>query len=294
VRLEPGHAGTYSIVAADPETGELGVAVQSKYLAVGALVPYARAGVGAIATQAHTNPTYGPRGLALMGEGVAPAEVIGALVGDDDERNVRQVGIVNTRGHSAAHTGKHCYPWAGHITGQSFSCQGNMLAGERVVTAMAEAFQAATGDLAGRLVTALRGAQGAGGDWRGMESSALLVVKAHAGPKGLNDRFIDLRVDHHTDPLGEIGNLLVLHRERFQWVQREQVDLRNDFVITAQVALRVIGYYEGPITARWDAKTRRALRAFCDDERLLEPELENGTLSVEAFGVLRRRYASAG
>jgi uncharacterized Ntn-hydrolase superfamily protein len=199
---------TFSIVACDPETGELGVAVQSKFFAVGAVVPWARAGVGAIATQAYGNTTFGPRGLERLAAGEAVDAVLAALLASDSLAAQRQVGIVDARGSSAAHTGADCLAWAGHRTGPKFSVQGNILTGEAVVDAMAEAYLAAEGEMLGeRLLRALEAGQAAGGDARGRQSAALLVVREGGGYGGYNDRYCDLRVDDHAQPIVELRRI---------------------------------------------------------------------------------------
>jgi uncharacterized Ntn-hydrolase superfamily protein len=207
---------TFSIVAADNAAGEVGVATQSKFLAVGAVVPWARAGVGAVATQAFADATFGPRGLALLADGVAASDAVDRLLDGDEKREERQVGAVAAGGASASFTGSGCFEHAGSVTGDGFACQGNILATDRVVPAMAEAFEAASGTLAERLLEALRAAQRQGGDRRGQESAALLVVKEGGGYGGNNDRYIDLRVDDHTDPIEELARLLDLHWLYFQ------------------------------------------------------------------------------
>ena len=218
------HAGpppvaTFSLVACDPRTGELGVAVQSKFFGVGSVVPWARAGVGAVATQSYANTRYGPEGLALLAAGKTPEEVLAALTGADADAPRRQAGMVDARGRAAAFTGTNCVAWAGHLVGTNFCAQGNLLAGEAVVAAMARAFDAARakgeGELADWLVAALQAAQEAGGDRRGQQSAALLVVKEGGGYGGFNDRFIDLRVEDHAQPIGELARLLAKHKEFF-------------------------------------------------------------------------------
>lgn len=212
--------GTYSIVAFDPATGDLGVGVQSKFFNVGAVVPWAKAGVGAIATQARTNVSYGPEGLKLLAAGKAPAEVLKILGKPDPLRESRQVGIVDAKGRSASFTGKRCFAWAGHLTGKNFSVQGNILAGEAVVKEMAAAFEAARkeprSELADWLVAALVAAEKAGGDRRGRQSSALLVVREGAGFGGFGDRYMDLRVEDHPTPVKELSRLAELHKRIFR------------------------------------------------------------------------------
>ena len=208
----PDSIATFSIVARDPETGDLGVAVESRFFAVGAVVPWAKAGVGAVATQAFGNTTFGPRGLHLLETGYGAGEALDVLVKSDPLADRRQVGIVDASGKTATWTGGKCNPWAGGRTGESYAVQGNILTGKEVVDAIASAFEASTGKpLADRLVEALLAGQAAGGDARGQQSAALLVVRAKGGYAGLNDRYIDLRVDDHVRPIDELRRLLDLH-----------------------------------------------------------------------------------
>lgn len=207
-----GPAGTFSIAAHDPATGELGVAVQSRAFSVGAGVPWAEAGVGAIATQASTNESFGPRGLALLRDGLSAPEVLDRLIASDDGRADRQLGIVDADGHSAAHTGDRCLDWAGDSTGVSFSVQGNILAGPDVVASMVAAFQRAPGELADRLLAALEAGQGAGGDRRGQQSAALLVVRESEVYPEYRTRYVDLRVEDHPEPIAELRRVFEIHR----------------------------------------------------------------------------------
>jgi len=203
---------TYSIVAYDFETRELGVAVQSRYFSVGSVVPWAEADVGAIATQSFVNISYGPKGLELLKKGLTAKEVVERLVGEDEGRDYRQLGVVDAKGNAAAYTGPKCLEWAGSKTGKGYSVQGNILASGEVVKAMAETYESAEGSLAERLVAALEAGERAGGDARGRQSSALLVVKEGCGRGGYGDRLIDLRVEDHPDPVGELKRLLSLHK----------------------------------------------------------------------------------
>jgi uncharacterized Ntn-hydrolase superfamily protein len=206
---------TFSIVAADPEAGEVGVATESKFLAVGAVVTWARGDVGAVATQSFAEVTFGPRGLDLLAEGMAPQTALDRLLEFDQKREGRQVGIVDTAGRAASFTGSECFEHAASLVGDGFACQGNILASADVVPAIAEGFQMAAGPLAERLVEALRAGQRAGGDRRGQESAAILVSKPGGGYGGTHDRYIDLRVDHHDQPIEELAGLLSLHRLYF-------------------------------------------------------------------------------
>ncbi len=208
---------TFSIVARDPATGELGVAVASRFFAVGAVVPYAKAGVGAVATQASANTTYGPEGLALLASGKSPSEALEALLSKDDGRDRRQVGIVSATGASVTYTGSGTTSWAGGRSGPDYAVQGNILAGEKVVAEVERAFHASKGTLAERLYAALLAGDRAGGDSRGKQSAALLVVKARAGYGGFDDRAIDIRVDDHPEPFVELGRLLRYARMNYAW-----------------------------------------------------------------------------
>jgi uncharacterized Ntn-hydrolase superfamily protein len=213
---------TFSIVARDPSTGELGIAVESKFIAVGAVVPWAKAGVGAVATQSFANTTFGPRGLELLAKGEKPDDVLSKLLEDDPNRDLRQVGLVNAKGQAATFTGKKCMAWAGGIVGEDFCVQGNILTGEPVVQAMAKAFKESKGDLGDRLIAALQAGQEAGGDSRGKQSAALLIVREGWGYGGFNDRYRDLRVDDHADPIVELKRVYDLHRQIFPPPRRKE------------------------------------------------------------------------
>jgi uncharacterized Ntn-hydrolase superfamily protein len=198
---------TFSIVAWDSTTGDLGIAVQSKFFTVGSVVPWAKAGVGAIATQSFANTTYGPRGLELLGAGKTPDEVMAALTADDAQKDQRQVGIVDAKGRATSYTGSACLNWAGGKAGVHYACQGNILTGADVVLAMAKTFESTPGMLGDRLLAALDAGQAAGGDSRGMQSAALLIVRDKGGYGGFNDRYCDLRVDDAENPFVELRRL---------------------------------------------------------------------------------------
>ena len=208
--LRPVH--TYSIVARDPATGEMGVAVQSHWFSVGSNVAWAEAGVGAVATQSFIDPSYGRNGLDLMRGGASPEEALKTLLAKDEGRDVRQVAMMDARGRVAAHTGAKCIEAAGDRTGASYSVQANLMANERVWPAMARAFESARGDLAERMLAALDAAQGVGGDIRGRQSAALVIVRAESTGKPWADRLFDLRVDDHPEPLRELRRLVRLQR----------------------------------------------------------------------------------
>ena len=207
---------TFSIVAFDPDRREWGIGVASKFLAVGSVVPWAQAETGAIATQSYANTSYGPGGLSLLDEGLPAAETLQKLTDADEKRNVRQVGIVDREGNAATYTGSECLPWAGGKTGRHFTCQGNILTGPEVVDEMASAYEASSGPLAWRILSALEAADRAGGDSRGKQSAAILIVREDSGYGGFNDRMIDFRVDDHQDPIPELARILALRIKRPQ------------------------------------------------------------------------------
>jgi len=205
---------TFSIVAYDPDTKEWGVAVASRVLAVGAVVPWARADAGAVATQSATNVTYGSKGLELLAKGKSAEEVVKELTDADERKDHRQLGIIDAKGNAANFTGERCSAWAGAKSGKHFTCQGNLLAGEKVVEDMAKAFKTTKGPLAWRLLAAMEAGEKAGGDKRGKQSAALLVVCKGRGSGGHNDRYLDLRVDDHKAPVEELARILALRVRR--------------------------------------------------------------------------------
>ncbi len=208
---------TFSIVARDSATGELGVAVASRFFAVGSVVPWATANVGAVATQSFCNTSFGWRGLDLLAKGAAPDEALKILLKNDDDPERRQVGIVSASGQSVTYTGKNCIPWAGGRSGPGYACQGNILTGEAVVVAMEQAFLQTKGTLADRMYAALVAGDAKGGDSRGKQSAALIVVKEKAGYGGYTDRAIDIRVDDHPEPFEELGRLLDYAQMNYAW-----------------------------------------------------------------------------
>ena len=235
---------TYSIVACDLEAGQWGVATQSKFLAVGSVVPWAEPEVGAIATQAYANPSYGPDGLALLREGLAAPEVVQKLVGADEGRDHRQLGVVDRHGAAAAYTGSECMDWAGQRTGAGYAAQGNILAGADTVDALAATFEASAGQsLAARLLECLAAAQAAGGDRRGQQSAALLITRRNGGYGKLSDVAVDLRVDDHERPVEELRRLYKLHHQLFGVTPREHW-LPLEGPLRDEVATRVtrLGY----------------------------------------------------
>ena len=279
---------TYSVVARDALTGDLGCAVQSKFPAVGAIVIHARSGVGAVATQALANVAYGPRGLALLEGGGSPVQAVAELTGSDPLAEQRQVGIVDAAGRSASHTGSGCSPWAGHIARDNFACQGNMLVSAATVEAMARVMVDRL-DLSfpERLVTSLAMGQAAGGDARGQQSAALLVVRPAGGYGEGSDRLIDLRVDDHPRPIEELGRLLALHRIHFDRpTDADLLPLAGPLVVELAFRLsphEVTGMPRAP-DAVWDL-----LDAWAGRENLEERMVRRGHIDREVLRILREK-----
>jgi uncharacterized Ntn-hydrolase superfamily protein len=239
---------TYSIVACDLDAKQWGVAVQSKFLAVGSVVPWAEPEVGAVATQAYANPRYGPNGLALLREGRSAQAVVDELIRADEGRDHRQLGIVDAQGESATFTGSECLDWAGGRTGRGYAAQGNILVSGKTVDAIAETFEGSAGrPLVERLLDCLDAAQAAGGDSRGQQSASLLVVERDGGYAGLSDSLVDLRVDDHDRPIEELRRIYALHRAIFGQTPRDDW-LRVDETLAAEVRERLARLgYEGEL-----------------------------------------------
>jgi uncharacterized Ntn-hydrolase superfamily protein len=251
-------------VAYDRKSGDFGVAVQSKFIAVGAVVPWAKAKVGAVATQASANVTYGPRALDMLEKGLTSSQVLEKLLSEDAQSKVRQVAIVDAHGDVAVHTGIECMNWAGHVTGDGYSCQGNILAGKAVVDSMARAYEAGKGDLIDRLLAALTAGQKAGGDRRGQQSAAILIVREKGGYEGFTDRYVDLRVDDSPHPIRELRRIFDI----YDMTMLSREDASNLIRITGPVArsiqrdLKALRYYKGSITGIYDDPTKEALYDF--------------------------------
>ncbi len=238
---------TYSIAACDPEAEQWGVAVQSRFLAVGSVVPWAEPHVGAIATQSYANPRYGPDGLALLREGRSAEEVIEALTSADEGRAERQVGVVDRNGHAATFTGEGCHEWAGGRSGECYAAQGNILVSAATVDALAVTFESnAHLELAERLIECLAAAQAAGGDRRGQQSASLLIVQKDEGYAKLSDTVVDLRVDDHERPIAELRRLFSLHQELFGATPQEDwLDVDERLADELRDRLRKLGYTDG-------------------------------------------------
>ena len=260
------HLSTFSIVAFDAKSQAWGVAVASKFPAVGAVVPWTKTRAGAVATQSIANTTFGPRGLELMGSGLSAEETLAKLLAHDKGREDRQVGLVDTKGRSATFTGKSCSEWAGGLNGPGYAIQGNTLASSEVIRQMEHTFLDAKGEFYERLFAALEAGSNAGGDRRGRQSAAISVVKAKAGYGGFNDRWVDYRVDDNLNPIARLGELLELHRLYFgKSPKSERVKLEGKVVKEIQQIMKGLGYYS-PMNEEYDDTTREAFRAFIDNE----------------------------
>lgn len=234
---------TFSIVACDPEEESWGVAVASKFPAVGAVVPFAQASAGAVATQSFANTSFGPRGLELMATGLSAQKTLDQLLVDDPDRQLRQVGLVDSKGRSATFTGSECFAWAGGVTGNGYAIQGNILAGAKVVPAMEKAFLKAPGSLPARLFAALLAGDRAGGDKRGRQSAAIYVTKPKGGYGGYLDRWLDYRVDDHEDPVTRLGELLHMHELYFgKSPETERVTIKGSTMTQIANILKQEGY----------------------------------------------------
>jgi len=263
---------TFSIVAYDSDRREWGVAVQSKFLAAAAVVSWAQAGAGAVATQAHANLTYGPQGLQMMGKGLPAEDTIEALIRADEHRTMRQVGLVDREGRAAAYTGADCIEWAGHVVGTGFSCQGNILV-RGTVGAMARRFEqvrGGPGELADWLLEALAAGQATGGDKRGRQAAGVLVVRENGGYGGDNDRYLDLRVDDDPRPIQKLMELVEMHHLYFGEVDPSDLIPLQSAAAELQDLLQRTGHYDGPITGVFDGVTRKSLCTLVGIENLEE------------------------
>ncbi len=278
---------TFSIAARDPRNGDLGIIVQSKFPAVGSVVPWAKANVGAIATQAWANVGYGPNGLELLQAGNSASKTLKILLDGDDGREHRQIGIVDSNGQAVAHTGKECMEWAGQIVGDGFTCHGNILAGEDVVGDMADAYENTEGDLIDKLFAGLIAGQAAGGDRRGMQSAAVLVVREGGGYEGGNDRYVDVRVDEHPNPIDELVRIFNIYDMTL--LSREDptllVKIEGDLLSIIQEALVTLGYLEQDHADVFDDVTQSALSEWINTNNFENKSRDDGTIwpSVAEF-----------
>lgn len=279
---------TFSIAAADPETGEVGVAVQSKFLAVGAVVPWAKADVGAVATQSWANTAFGPEGLELLEKGLTPEEVIDKLVAADPGRSLRQVAVINSEGEASAFTGDECYDWAGHKVGKHHSCQGNILVSEKTVSEMSRAFEESDGPLAERMLAAISAAQHAGGDSRGKQSAAVYVLQKGAGYGGYNDVKVDLRVDDHPEPIEELQRLYELHK-MYAAPTEDKLAIEGDVLEAVVEKLVDIGLLEPAAYNSYDAKVKEALKTFVLRENFDDHWSEDAFIDETVLDYLKKQ-----
>lgn len=288
------YPSTFSIVGFDPKDGSLGIAVASKFPAVGSVVPWAEAKVGAVATQSFANTTYGPRGIQLLKEGQSPEVVLQTLISSDPERKHRQVGIVDTQGRSVTFTGKECFDWAGGVTGSGYAIQGNILAGEQVVKAMEQTFLATSGELPGRLAAALLAGDRAGGDRRGRQSAAIFVARDKAGYGGFNDRWIDYRVDDHPDPVKRLLDLLELHDLYFGKSEPgDRIPLTGETLKAIQTILIREGYYHGNIDGKICQEVNSAITAFIGNENFEDRvDVEKGLIDRPVYEYIQKKFGS--
>ena len=282
---------TYSIVGADPEKNEVGVAVQSKFLAVGNVVQWGKGGVGAVATQAWANASYGNRGIERMEQGVHPEDIVKELIAGDERKESRQFGIVDVKGRSANFTGADCADWAGGKIGPCFAAQGNILTGPEVVDAMADAFVNTDGDLTTKLMESLAAAQEAGGDKRGMQSAALAVWKIDGGYGGMTDRLVDLRVDEHQNPIEELRRLLELSRFYFGRTKegnyaKIEGDVK-DYILQTMIER---GHYSGDVAGDWDQDKDDAFQYFSLVENFDERLAPFGLVDNEVLAFMKKNF----
>lgn len=277
---------TFSIIGYDQKEKEWGIAVQSKFLGVGAVVPFAKAGIGAVATQSYANTSYGPRALQLMEEGKTAEEALEIITKDDPEKELRQVGLLDSMGNPATFTGEGCYDWAGGMTGPHFAAQGNILVDEKTVEAMGQTFISTDGTLAERLLAALNAGQAACGDSRGQQSAALLVVKEAGGYGGFNDRYIDLRVDDHPEPISELIRIYHLQQLYFAPSKAERIaaiegEIKEELVRE----LTRLGYLKA---GQGDDQLLKALTAFIHTENFEAREQEVGKIDLDVLAYMKK------
>jgi uncharacterized Ntn-hydrolase superfamily protein len=278
---------TFSIVAFDAANGDLGVAVASKFPCVGAVVPWARAGVGAVATQSWANTDFGPDGLRLMSSGLPAAAALDAVLEPDGDREERQVGFVDTQGGVASFTGANCMDWAGGRTGDVFAAQGNILASGDVVDALAETFAHTEGDLCDRLLAALLAGDAAGGDRRGKQSAALFVVREGGGYEGRNDRYIDLRVDDHPDAPNELARVFTIWDTTMLIRTDEPLEATRELVAELQRRLAAVGVFDAAQSGTLDEATVAALADWAGRYNLEGRLRDDGMLSGHLLAELR-------
>ena len=282
---------TFSIVAHDSEAEEWGIAVQSKFLAAAAVVSWAEANAGAVATQARANMKYGPDGLNLLSDGESASEVVNLLTESDEGASDRQLAVVDSQGQAAAFTGEDCLDWAGHHTGDGYSCQGNILAGPQVVKAMAEDFESSSDPLADRLISALHAGQQAGGDRRGQQSAGLLVVREEGSYGGTTDRYIDLRVDDHPAPIDKLSRLLNLFYLYFEQPDPDMMlVLQGDVAQETKEHLAALGYKVDTDSTDFGQDASKALDDWVAQENFEMRMQKDGMIDPDVLKYLREEY----
>lgn len=283
---------TFSIIAYDPQTGDYGVAVQSKFPNVGVIVPWARANVGAVATQANANTSFGPEGLNLLASRFSAEDALNKLLSNDHEKETRQVALIDTQGKAAAFTGSKCHEWAGHIVGEYYSVQGNILFGKETLEEMAAAFEECKGDLADKLIAALKAADKEGrGDRRGKQSASLLVVKEKGGYQGYTDRYIDIRVDDHPEPIKELERIFKIYDMTF--LSREDPSnllvIEGIIISSVKQVLSELGYYaqrEFGSEDTWTEIDTQALRDWFGINNFENKWRDDGTIWKSVYDYL--------
>lgn len=282
---------TFSVLGFDPDTGDLGVAVASKFPNIGVVSPYARAGVGVVATQSYINTSFGPRGLDLLENGASPEQALQVLVETDAGRSARQVGILDAQGRAATFTGDDCFDWCGGFIGDGFAVQGNTLAGAAVVEEMARLFRGRPGPLTERLIGALAAGQAAGGDRRGQQSAALLVVRDGGGYGGHDDRYCSISVYDHPQPIEELRRCYALHRlTYFRSRAEDLLSIDAGLAEELQTILKARGFYDGEIDGRFGDVTKKALHDFMGWENYDERIREDDRIDREVLEDIRTKH----
>ncbi len=282
---------TFSIVARDPDNGDLGVAVQSKFPNAGVSIPFAKAGVGAIATQAYCHTGFGPRGLSLLENGASAQQALNILIENDAENMFRQVGVVDAQGRTAAYTGERCFDWNGSLQGDNFTVQGNVLAGPEVVNDMANAFQKARGSLAERLLQALSAGQAAGGDKRGQQSAGLLVVREQGGYGGYDDRLVEISVYDHPTPIKELERLYDIHQLTY-FVSRDEdlLPIEGQLADELRSLLHRTGFLKQTVSSGFDRECRAALHDFMGWENYDARIRNDGRIDKQVLEDIRAKH----
>ncbi len=282
---------TFSIIGYDSDNGDLGIAVHSKFPNVRATIPFAEAGIGAIATQSYCNTSFGPKGLDLLRNGASPQQVVDILIENDPQRNYRQLGVIDAQGNAANYTGQECFDWAGGFIAKNCAVQGNVLAGEQVVTSMQQGFQTYQGTLAERLIHALAMGQEAGGDRRGQQSAALLVVRKNGGYGGHDDRYVDISIYDHQQPMKELKRLYEIHRlTYFKSETKNLLPIDSIIAKELQTIMQNNGFYQGDIHGMFDTTTQKSLHDFMGWENYDERMRDDDLIDIEVLDDIRKNY----